>query len=1109
MRFILYVFLILIIFKENIFTMCFNMDPFNCIKHTGEKGSWFGYSVAHHELGGQGWVLVGAPKANTSQPGVIEGGAVYRCDIKRSGRCTEIVFDNTGNNIYRLKNGTEYERDIKSNQWFGASVRSSGEDGRVAACAPRYQNKSSHDDKEPGPVGTCFVSDKDFSKFTEYSPCRTFNSGISGTGSCQAGFSIDFSKDGGRIFIGGVSSWYLQGRRQLRRVYKEPDVISTMDGSKLFDDSYLGYSMVTGDFGGQNGQTDVAVGMPRGTYLLGKVILYRWNMTVLHNIDGKQIGAYFGYSLCSIDINGDNRDDLVIGAPFYTDFKNTKGSYENGRVYFVYQKYQNFNVSLWDERDGVYSKGRFGLAIAALGDINKDGFGDVAIGAPYDGEQGLGSVYIYLGSAKGIRNKYSQVIKAEQISSKISTFGFSLSGGFDLDKNSFPDLIVGSYASDTSVLIRARPVIKMYASVKLEIKSKRITLEEKNCTLNKTKIDVLCITLRACLLYNGTGITHESLGFDVNFILDSRKPNSPRMFFFSHIEERDLNVKMELKKNVESCHSEITYIKSDVRDKLTPLEVEMSYNLKEEKKGTSYCDERYMQSLFPILDSSERLLEKDSIAIQINCLKNDNCQQELRVRLFANESLYKFGTNENINIDIQVKNHGDDGYEAILSMLVPRGLNYVDTKSYQSEKDGQVECFLQNPSNDSVFWFCNIGNPLPAGKSVHLNVEFQPVFVYEYNMEPQYTFFITVNSTNPKNNTSVLNDSDKISVAISAEADILLTGTSKQESVYCNYSLYETTNSIAIEEADIGPEVIHAYHIKNKGPADVIEAEMVFFWPSFHIESNNHLLYLLEQPRTTGPIECEFVENVYNKRLKEKRKLQSSCSSLQNTINSGKQSEARITSQLGIEIPPSVHRDNKPSRYNMYTNAKGLSNCSKSANCIKIKCTLRCLVHNQEASVDFRSRFWARSVSMKAEDFTEIQATSEVYARIIRLPLVNSHSENNIYVHSVATKIYPVRSKGRIIKLRLLILAVCIGIIAFTLLCCILRRYGFFERNRPLGYDAGSDQRDNMSDVNITAILSRIGRFIVTSSLKCKDCFKRDGPETYTVKITNSVDLSN
>lgn len=42
-------------------------------------------------------VLVGAPRANTSQPDIVEGGAVYYCPwpAEGSAQCKQIPFDNT------------------------------------------------------------------------------------------------------------------------------------------------------------------------------------------------------------------------------------------------------------------------------------------------------------------------------------------------------------------------------------------------------------------------------------------------------------------------------------------------------------------------------------------------------------------------------------------------------------------------------------------------------------------------------------------------------------------------------------------------------------------------------------------------------------------------------------------------------------------------------------------------------------------------------------------------------------------------------------------------------------------------------------------------------
>lgn len=112
-------------------------------------------------------------------------------------------------------------------------------------------------------------------------------------------------------------------------------VWATRESTAAEDDSYLGYSSATGDFNG-DGVQGVAVGMPRGGGLLGKVLIFSWNMTNQQNITGEQIGAYFGYSLCVVDVDGDKLDDLVVGAPMYTE-PNNEGKYEMGRVYIIYQ----------------------------------------------------------------------------------------------------------------------------------------------------------------------------------------------------------------------------------------------------------------------------------------------------------------------------------------------------------------------------------------------------------------------------------------------------------------------------------------------------------------------------------------------------------------------------------------------------------------------------------------------------------------------------------------------------------------------------------------------------------------------------------------------------
>jgi integrin alpha 7 len=56
------------------------------------------------------------------------------------------------------------------------------------------------------------------------------------------------------------------------------------------------------------------------------------------------------------------------------------------------------------------------------------------VGAPYE-ENGV--VYVYHGSADGIKYKPTQIIQAEKIDERLKAFGISLSKGVDIDGNHY------------------------------------------------------------------------------------------------------------------------------------------------------------------------------------------------------------------------------------------------------------------------------------------------------------------------------------------------------------------------------------------------------------------------------------------------------------------------------------------------------------------------------------------------------------------------------------------------------------------------------------------------------------------------------------------------
>jgi hypothetical protein len=227
--------------------------------------------------------------------------------------------------------------------------------------------------------------------------------------------------------------------------------------------SFFGFGIRSlGDFNG-DGYADVLVSSIGLNDSLGRLYVYKGSVTGLSTtpvsiIDGKAPQLYFGQTLAVGDANGDGIQDIIVS----TSATVTQGIPGMVRVYNgSAQGYGNAPAqTVFSTVNDDYDW--FGTTVAYLGDVDGDGYPDLAVGAPrrYRDEAHMGEVTVYFGSATG----WSAQGRTQALYAKnFLYFGDNISGGKDLNGDGRPDLVAGTsifaMSNDTNVPFPGRVAV--------------------------------------------------------------------------------------------------------------------------------------------------------------------------------------------------------------------------------------------------------------------------------------------------------------------------------------------------------------------------------------------------------------------------------------------------------------------------------------------------------------------------------------------------------------------------------------------------------------------------------------------------------------------------
>uniref|UniRef100_A0A672JHL0 Uncharacterized protein n=1 Tax=Salarias fasciatus TaxID=181472 RepID=A0A672JHL0_SALFA len=995
---------------QNVFYVClsislaysYNIDLQHPVVFSGPDSSFFGYSVLEHYHDNTRWVIVGAPRANSSySSSVLSPGAVYKCRIHSNPerRCTEM--DLGRGNKPRETCGKTCQAD-RDDEWMGVSLaRQDRADGKILACAHRWKNVY-YASEYILPHGYCSIISPTLQGRTKpLIPCYEDYKQKYGEehGSCQAGIAGVFMEE--LVVMGAPGSYYWTGTVKVYNMTSDSFYSLNQDSIDSHRYSYLGYAVTAGHFSSPN-VIDIAAGAPQHSGS-GKVYIFKIDGVSLvksFQASGKMMGSYFGSSLCAVDLNQDGLSDLLVGAPMHSQLR------DEGQVSVYISKgngvMEEHAVLTGDNAFNAH----FGECIAAIGDVDDDGYQDVAIGAPKEDDY-AGAVYIYHGDATGIITKYSMKLSGRNVQPGLQMFGQSISGNVDMDNNGYSDVTIGAFMADSVVLLRTRPVITVDVSIFLPVS---INISVPQC--HEAQQNVNCFIVTVCMRFRGRQLPGQiELLYNLTADVDKRQKSQLSRVYFTQSGSQisQMNQQLSLHINREECQRYTAYVKKDVKDVFTAITFEVSYSLgKHVLQGHQDQD---LPALSPVLRwrKGNKIAVKNETWFEKNCL-SDDCAADLSL---DSRSVFARSCVRNVSLNLTISNAGDDAYDTNIYFNFSREIFYINF--WQKEEKG-ISCELV----DLDFLKCKVGFPfMRAQTKYHFAVIYDTSRLSGEN--DTLRFLVQAKSANPEH--KLADNTLDLSIPLIHETDTTITGVVTPNSFVYGNSI-DDSRFVQLEDMECNFQPLNlTFQAINKGPSRLPGSTVDIRIPNRLAGNGADMFHVIETQVADGRGNCTPHKNP------------TPC-----TIPPDKESIFHSIFAFFTKSGRKVLDCDRPGRA-----------------CMTISCSLGPQLKEEALSIDIK--LLLNTEILKSDSSSVIQFVTrgnvQVNDRAVEVP--NSLPEDISLVfealHSQEPRGYVV---GWIIAISLLV-----GILIFLLLAVLLWKMGFFRRHYREIIEAEKNRKDS------------------------------------------------